>query len=260
MRTFAAREDSDAGVWGRVVLCGGLAVRLSAGLAALPKLTAERESLTACAQRIVGQLGKLSGDCESPREPTASRSAGWQPALRPRGTKLRLLRDVASLAAVAGADNRNTSKSGMPLAISYADLKDYQARNGVFRSLAGYTSPRVLTRQEGGDSQRIFGEIVTGNYFSTLGLTPARGRFFLPEEDSTPGTHAVAVLNYGTGQTRFGGAEDIVGRNLRANNIVFTVVGVAPPKFIGVNAIFGPDLWIPAAMAERLLPKEMRGR
>src|SRR5262249_2931283 len=65
-------------------------------------------------------------------------------------------------------------------------------------------------------------------------------------------------MNYGTWQTRFGGAADIVGRTLRLNNIIFTIVGVAPPKFIGVNGIFGPDVWIPSAMAEQLLPNEMR--
>ena len=102
----------------------------------------------------------------------------------------------------------------------------------------------------------MFGELVTGNYFSTLGLSPARGRFFLPEEDGTPGAHPVAVMNYGTWQASFGSAADIVGKTLRINNIVFTVIGVAPPRFIGVNAIFGPDFWIPAAMAEQLMPNE----
>jgi predicted permease len=105
----------------------------------------------------------------------------------------------------------------------------------------------------------MFSELVTSNYFSTLGLKPATGRFFLPEENTTPGAHAVAVMNYGTWQTRFGGAADIVGKTLSLNHVDFTVIGVAPPHFIGVNGIFGPDLWVPAAMAEQLLPNEMQG-
>ncbi len=168
------------------------------------------------------------------------------------------VRNMAELEAVAAADAKTTSKSSAAFPISHADLKDYQGRNEVFRSLAGYTSPRVVTWQEGSGSQRLFIELVTGNYFSTLALTPAKGRFFLPEEDTTPGMHAVAVMNYGTWQSRFGGSDDIVGKTLRLNRIVFTVIGVAPPQFIGVNAIFGPDLWIPAAMAERFLPNEMQ--
>ena len=166
--------------------------------------------------------------------------------------------DPSGLAAISGGETKNNSKSGAPMPMSYADLKDYQARNEVFHSLAGYTSPRVMTWQAGTASQGMFGELVTGNYFSTLGLRAAKGRFFSPEEDSTPGAHAVAVMNYGTWQARFGGAADIVGKTLRLNNIVFTVIGVAPPHFIGVNAIFGPDLWIPAAMTEQLLPNEMK--
>src|SRR6185437_1351281 len=166
--------------------------------------------------------------------------------------------DSSGLAAVGAVKTKSTSKSGTPLPISYADLKDYQARNGVFRSLAGYTSPRGVTWRANAGSEGMFSELVTGNYFSTLGLSPAKGRFFLPEEDTAPGAHAVAVVNYGTWRTRFGGAADIVGKTLRLNNIVFTVIGVAPPNFIGMNALFGPDLWIPSAMAERLLPNEMR--
>ena len=65
-------------------------------------------------------------------------------------------------------------------------------------------------------------------------------------------------MNYGTWQTRFGGAPDIVGRQLRLNDVVVTVVGVTRPGFIGVNGLVGPDLWLPFAMAERLLPSEMR--
>jgi predicted permease len=168
------------------------------------------------------------------------------------------VRDASSLTAVATIDTANTARSKTLFPLSHADLKDYREKNGVFTELAGYTSARVVTWQETGAAQRLFAEMVTSNYFDTLGLVPAKGRFFRPEEDAAPGTLAVAVMNYGTWQTRFGGAPDIIGRMLRLNNIIFTIVGVAPPKFIGVNGIFGPDVWIPSAMAERLLPNEMR--
>jgi predicted permease len=164
----------------------------------------------------------------------------------------------SELAAVGLMKARSTSNSSAPLPLSYADLKDYQSRNRVFRSLAGYTSSRPVTWQAAGTSEGMFSELVTGNYFSTLGLKPATGRFFLPEEDTTPGAQAVAVMNYGTWQSRFGGAADIIGKTLRINQVDFTVVGVAPPHFIGVNGIFGPDLWVVASMAEQLLPNEMQ--
>jgi predicted permease len=137
--------------------------------------------------------------------------------------------------------------------IPYADLKDYREKNQVFSSMAGYTSPRIVTLEADGGSERMFCELATGNYFSTLGLSPVMGRFFSTDEDG-----AVAVLNYGTWQGRFGGASDIIGKTLRLNSGVFTIVGVAPQHFIGVNAIMGPDLWIPAGMMERLMPNEMQ--
>jgi predicted permease len=168
------------------------------------------------------------------------------------------IRNPGELAALAGVDAQNTSKSGSFFPVSYSDLKDYRSRNVAFDSLAGFISARPLTWLNHGGAQGIFGELVTDNYFSTLGLTPARGRFFAPEEDGTPGAHPVAVMNYATWQKLFGGAENIVGRELRVNNVVLTVIGVAPIHFIGVNAIFGPDLWVPAAMAARLFPNSMQ--
>ena len=143
------------------------------------------------------------------------------------------VRNSDELAAVAGSDAKNTSKSGAFFPISYADLRDYQSRNQVFSSLAGFSSPRGMTWQEHGASQEMFGELVTDNYFSTLGLSPARGRFFSPEENSVPGAHPVAILNYAAWQKRFGGAENIVGQELLLNSIAFSVIGVAPPHFIG---------------------------
>ncbi len=164
----------------------------------------------------------------------------------------------AELVAVATAEMKSTAKSAAALPISYPNLKDYRTKNEVFSSLAGYTSPHIVTLQTNSGSERMFSELVTGDYFTALGLRPAKGRFFSPDEDSAGGALAVAVMNYATWQGRFGGTDDVIGKTLRLNGIVFSVIGVAPPRFIGVNAIFGPDLWIPSAMSERLLPGEMQ--
>jgi len=160
------------------------------------------------------------------------------------------------LAAVATVE-AGASESSTPMPLSYPNLMDYQARNSVFQSLAGHTPMRVVTWQAGGASQGLFSEFVTNNYFSTLGLRVAAGRNFLPEDVGPPGAHAVAIMNHGTWQTRFGGAGDIIGKQLRLNNVVVTVIGVAPRGFIGVNGLVGPDLWLPVSLAEELLPHEM---
>src|SRR5258708_25556972 len=82
------------------------------------------------------------------------------------------VRTPAELAAVATSEVNSTSKSTAPLPISYADLKDYQRRNGVFSSLAGYSSARPVVWQAGVASPGIFCEGVTGTCVSPLGLSP----------------------------------------------------------------------------------------
>jgi predicted permease len=140
--------------------------------------------------------------------------------------------------------------------ISFLNLKDYREKNRVFSSLAGYSSPTALTISTGRESQRVFAEVVTGNYFDTLGIRPLTGRFFLPEEDATQGANPVVVVGYAAWQGRFGGASDILGRSIKLNNIAFTIIGVAPQGFKGINAIFGPDMWVPSMMAEQVLPTQ----
>lgn len=166
---------------------------------------------------------------------------------------------ASELAVLGLAPAGTQAKPAPPLPLSYLDLREYQNKNHVFRVFAGYTSPRVVTFQAHGGSQRMFAEFATADYFPALELRPALGRFFAPAEDAAGSEHPVAVLNYGTWQSRFGGAPDILGRSVVINNLPLTVIGVAPPTFIGINAIMGPDLWIPAPMAERLLPNEMAG-
>src|SRR5262249_42655980 len=97
-----------------------------------------------------------------------------------------------------------------------------------FSSLAGHSNPTAITMTDRAEPHRIFAEVVTANYFDTLGLRPYMGRFFLPSEDSTPGAVAVAVLGYTAWQARFGGAPDILGRTIKLNNTPFTIVGIGP--------------------------------
>jgi predicted permease len=116
---------------------------------------------------------------------------------------------------------------------------------------------RALSWQTQGLTQPLLCEFVTGNYFSTLGVGVATGRTFATDADGGGGAQTVAVMNYGTWQTRFGGAADIVGKQLRLNDVLVTVIGVAHPGFIGVNGLVGPELWVPFTLAQDVLPTEM---
>ncbi|HEU5039945.1 MAG TPA: ADOP family duplicated permease, partial [Gemmatimonadales bacterium] len=122
---------------------------------------------------------------------------------------------------------------------SYPDLEAYRAGAAGVVELAGY-SLAPLSVSTGAERFRTAGELVTGNYFAVLGLSPAAGRLFRPGEEAT-----TAVVSYGVWQRRFGGAPDVVGRTVRVAGRSFTVVGVAPPGFDGSLRGVGVEVWLP---------------
>jgi hypothetical protein len=134
------------------------------------------------------------------------------------------------------------------LPLSLPDYRDYRAANTVFSGLASHypTSPLVLASD--GGAVEINGSVVSANYFSLLGLRPALGRFFLPEEDGEPGTNPVVVVAYRFWQSHLG-RPGIVGQVLRLNNTAFTVIGVAPERFTGVLPGIPSDFWLTNAMS-----------
>jgi predicted permease len=141
---------------------------------------------------------------------------------------------------------------------SYPNYKDYRDRNQVFSGLLAYRfAPMSLSSggtSAGGTNARVWGFLVSGNYFDVLGVKPALGRGFLPEEDETPGARPVAVLSYGCWQSRFGGARDIVGRSVTINGQPFTVVGVTPQGFIGTEVAYSSEIFVPMMMAKQVEP------
>lgn len=165
---------------------------------------------------------------------------------------------ISTLVAVNSTQAKNAGRSGDLQAISYLNLKDIRERTHAFSNLAGHSYPMAVTMTDKGEPHRIFAEIVTANYFETLGIHPVLGRFFLPSEDQTPGARPVAVLGYTAWKSRFGGVSDILGQTITLDETPFTVIGVGPKGFKGVYAVFGPDLWIPSMMAEQVLPADQR--
>jgi predicted permease len=168
------------------------------------------------------------------------------------------VQDPSHLVCVYATDVKGQKQSGNLLPISYLNLKDYQARNSGLSGIGGFSPPLVMTLTESTGTERLFGQLVTSNYFETLGLAPARGRFFLRGETSTPGSMPVAVLSFNAWKLRFDRAPDILGKTLEINGTPFTVVGVAPQGFLGVSAVFGPDVWLPATMATQVLAPPMQ--
>src|SRR5437868_163650 len=129
---------------------------------------------------------------------------------------------------------------------SYLNFVDYTRQNTVFSSMAGYAfAPMGMTR--GKETLNVLGQLVSGNYFDLLEVRPALGRAFLPEEDTSPNGHPVAILNYQFWR-KLGSDPAVVGSTVTLNGRPFTVVGVAPRTFTGVDVGIAPDVWIPIAM------------
>ena len=134
---------------------------------------------------------------------------------------------------------------------SYPDYLDIAALDEVFSDVVAYNATFARIGQETG-SDLIFGEVVTGNYFDVLGVQPALGRGFLPEEDATPGTHAVVVLGHGYWQRQFGGSPDALGATLRISGRPYTVVGVMPESYKGMMRGLEAHVWVPMMMADEV--------
>src|SRR5712691_8151335 len=163
---------------------------------------------------------------------------------------------TSELVAVLTVASRNATQFGNLLPLSYPNLEDFRERNAVLTDIAGYSPPLALSLATGQEPQRVFAQLVTGNYFDVLGVRPAAGRFFTPDEDHTRGTHPVAVIGYGLWQRRFAGRPDAIGLTIALNRRSFTIVGVAPEGFKGVTSMFGPELWLPATMSPQLQPRQ----
>src|SRR5262249_45400743 len=133
-------------------------------------------------------------------------------------------------------------------AMSLLDLRDLQKQDTGVSDLVGFAGWTVNVT-EGDRPESIWSEIVTGNYFSGMGIKPVIGRGFLPEEDQAPDERPVCVISYKFWQAHFHGDSDIAGRKIKVNDRVFTIVGVAPKGFIGARLFsFVPDMWFPSMM------------
>jgi predicted permease len=148
--------------------------------------------------------------------------------------------------AVAGKDDSMQ-------AFSYPAYEDFRDRNEVFSGFyATRMAPMSLSRD--GANERVWGYLVTGNYFEVLGVGAHIGRAITSEDDRQKLAHPVAVLSHGFWQRRFGSDSSVVGRDVLLNGHPFRVIGVAPEGFIGTEMIYVPDIWVPMMMQPWIEP------
>ena len=138
-------------------------------------------------------------------------------------------------------------------AFSYPMYRDLAAAGSSVAELAGHYQTAVnLTA--GPRAERVAAELVTGNYFGVLRLSPASGRLIMPADDRVAGAHPVVVLSHDFWQRRFGADPATVGQTVRVNGHPMTVIGVAPRGFSGTDVGTAPDLYLPVAMKAAATP------
>jgi len=142
---------------------------------------------------------------------------------------------------------------GVNTGFNYPLYVDYRDQSRVFAGLIAYSNLTVSLRL-GDAAEQVNAMIVSGNYFSVLGVNAALGRTFLPEEDRTPATHPVAVVSHRFWWRRFGADPSVVGKEVRLNGHPFTIIGVTPSEFYGTIVGFRPDLYVPMMTQPWVMP------
>jgi predicted permease len=149
--------------------------------------------------------------------------------------------------------DRRTSDASEGISASYRFYRHVTDHARTLDGVAAW-SKVSLSIARGGRGFAAAGNVVSGNYFSVLGVRPAAGRFFLPEEDGVPLAHAAIVLSYGAWQRELGGDPAVVGSIVTVNGREYHLVGVAPEGFRGAFTPIKIDAWVPLAMQPHVHP------
>src|SRR5438552_7914933 len=144
--------------------------------------------------------------------------------------------------------------------VTYPEFQQLEQNNQAFSGVlaASNFTARISVELQTADSAangapaRI--SMISGSYFSVLGVTPILGRAFGPEVDKLHDANPIAVISYAFWQDRFGGARDVIGRRIRILNTSYEVVGVAPLQFHGETVGANPDIWVPLTMQSEVFP------
>jgi predicted permease len=160
------------------------------------------------------------------------------------------VRDPGQLALLSAKGRHYGSNQGWNR-LSYPMYQDFRDHDLGFQGMFCF---REISMSLGfdGRTERVSGEVVSGNYFPVLGVNAAVGRLFTARDDLYQGGHPVAVLSYDFWQTRFAANPGVLGRKLLINGFPFTVIGVTPPGFSGTDPSYAPQVRVPISMSPKL--------
>ncbi len=173
-------------------------------------------------------------------EPESLVVLNWQ-SPPPQNANKEWVHVVHGLQGRAWPAGKGAMASGM---FPYGAFEMLRDENPVFSTVFGYFNGLNHSLAVRGQAMSVSTEYVTGDYFRGLSVSPAAGRL-IDSEDDRPGAPPVAVISFATSQQRFGGPSNAIGQPVLVDNVPFTVVGVTPPEFFGVDPASVPDLYLP---------------
>ncbi len=136
---------------------------------------------------------------------------------------------------------------------SYPDYVDIRDRSTTFSGLVAYTFTTAgLAATRDALPALKLGSLVSGNFFSAMGVEPELGRAFRPDENAVPGRDAVVIISHNLWKQQFASDPNVLGRHVQLSGIEFTIVGVAPARFTGMNPVVRSDFYVPLMMWPRL--------
>ncbi|HEY6803575.1 MAG TPA: ABC transporter permease [Pyrinomonadaceae bacterium] len=149
---------------------------------------------------------------------------------------------------------------------SYQFYRTAQKRGDVFSDVAAQVSllwtvhGRVNANGQSSEIEKINAQMVSGTYFTTLGVNPALGRLFTDADDQNVGGHPVVVVSNAWWQKNLGGDASALSKTITIDQVTYSVIGVAPNEFFGTKVGEAPDIWVPLAMEKDMPPAYWDGR
>jgi putative ABC transport system permease protein len=153
---------------------------------------------------------------------------------------------------------RKTVDGSDGISASYSFYQYLRERSHTLDGVAAWGragSPTITLAVGSAEGLSVYGSLVSGNFFTVLGVRPALGRFFLPDEATAELIHPVLVVSHAFWRSRLGADSAAIGRTIAVNGTPFMLVGVAPPDFTGLDAPMRTDAYIPVTMLRQLRPR-----
>ena len=144
--------------------------------------------------------------------------------------------------------------NGNTRGFEYPEYRRLSDVSSALAAVAAVGSTRLNVSIDGGIEPTAEGQLVSGSYFRLLGVHAIAGRAIEPADDVNPNGHPVAVISHGYWKRRFGLEPSVVGRTIHLSGTPFTIIGVAPREFFGLEVGRAPDIWVPLVMQPTVMP------